>query len=244
MWRGIKAKRELTEKETPTPQIVWGDLFLLLLTRYFLWHQCDISVTYFVTFVTFVWRLCDAEFFSGVKTVWHLCDIWACNLYFFGYKKGVTHVTFLEFNSIKMEMEFRTQGELLEYLGKYNDRNLIKRMEKRGEVRRWEWVYYLIVKDGDEEEKPDLKFISRVMWEKVLDHGEINRLNEEIEWLKSDLDFQISENGKLEAKVKRYQDAIRNSFYYINDTLHKKIDWPTYKATIKLEWDLPWEDNQ
>ena len=117
-------------------------------------------------------------------------------------------------------------------------------MEKRGEVRRWEWVYYLIVKDGDEEEKPDLKFISRVMWEKVLDHGEINRLNEEIEWLKSDLDFQISENGKLEAKVKRYQDAIRNSFYYINDTLHKKIDWPTYKATIKLEWDLPWEDNQ
>ena len=142
-----------------------------------------------------------------------------------------------------MEMEFRTQGELLEYLGKYNDRNLIKRMEKRGEVRRWEWVYYLIVKD-EEEEKPDLKFISKAMWEKVLAHGEINRLNEEIEWLKSDLDFQISENGKLEEKVKRYQDAIRNSYYYINNVLKRKIDWPTYKATIKLEWDLPWEDNQ
>lgn len=142
-----------------------------------------------------------------------------------------------------MEMEFRTQGELLEYLGKYNDRNLIKRMEKRGEVKRWEWVYYLIVKDG-EEEKPDLKFISKVMGEKVLDHGEINRLNEKIEWLKSDLAFQISENGKLEAKVKRYQEAIRNSYYYINNVLKRKIDWPTYKATIKLEWDLPWEDNQ
>jgi len=140
-----------------------------------------------------------------------------------------------------MEMGFRTQGELLEYLGKCNDRNLIKRMEKRGEVRRWEWVYYLEVKD---EEKPDLKFISRVMGEKVLDHGEINRLNEEIEWLKSDLDFQISENGKLEAKVKRYQEAIRNSYYYINNVLKRKIDWPTYKATIKLEGDLPWEDNQ
>lgn len=142
-----------------------------------------------------------------------------------------------------MEMEFRTQGELLEYLGKCNDRNLIKRMEKRGEVRRWEWVYYLIVKD-EEEEKPDLKFISKAMGEKVLAHGEINKLNEEIDWLKSDLDFQISENGRLEEKVKRYQDAIRNSYYYINNVLKRKIDWPTYKATIKLEGDLPWEDNQ
>lgn len=112
-----------------------------------------------------------------------------------------------------MEMEFRTQGELLEYLGKYNDRNLIKRMEKRGEVRRWEWVYYLVVKD-EKEEKPDLKFISKVMGEKVLDHGEIVRLNEELEkykvWLdqanKAYDDLVAEKEKELQSITKRCRD--------------------------------------
>lgn len=101
-----------------------------------------------------------------------------------------------------MEMEFRTQWEILEYLGKSNDRNLIKRMEKRGEVRRWDWVYYLEVKDGEKEkeEKVDLKFISKAMWEKVLAHGEIARLNEELEKYKEWLDEANAAYEKLEAE--------------------------------------------
>ena len=145
-----------------------------------------------------------------------------------------------------MEMEFSTQGELLEYLGKYNDRNLIKRMEKRGEVRRWEWVYYLIVKDEEkrEERVDDLKFISKAD-EKVLDHGEIRRLEEEIEWLKSDLDFQIGENERLERKVLMYQEAIRNCYRWAKDVKKDRTPWPEFKKDVlMLEEDLPWEDNQ
>lgn len=151
-------------------------------------------------------------------------------------------------------MEFTTQAELLEHLGKNpNDRSLVQRMIARGEVVK-EWGVYVIV-DKDiiirelkeeikELKKSDTKFVSKAMWEKVLAHGEIRWLEEKIKGLESDLDFQISENERLEAKVKRYQGSIRNSYYYINDTLHKKIDRPTYKAVIKLEWNLPWEDNQ
>jgi guanylate kinase len=79
---------------------------------------------------------------------------------------------------------------------------------------------------------------------KDVKRDDIEELEERIKWLESDLDFQISENERLEAKVKRYQDSIRNSYYYINDTLHKKVNRPDYKAIIKLEWMLPWEDNQ
>lgn len=151
-------------------------------------------------------------------------------------------------------MEFTTQAELLEHLGKNpNDRSLVQRMIARGEVVK-EWGMYIIVdkdiiirelkEEIEELKKSDTKFVSKAMWEKVLAHGEIRWLEEKIKELESDLEFQISENERLEAKVKRYQDSIRNSYYYINDTLHKKVNRPDYKAIIKLEWTLPWEDNQ
>jgi len=39
-------------------------------------------------------------------------------------------------------MQFRTQRELLEYLGKCpNDRNLVQRMIARGDVHKEEWMY-------------------------------------------------------------------------------------------------------
>ena len=153
-------------------------------------------------------------------------------------------------------MEFTTQAELLEHLGKNpNDRSLVQRMIARWEVVK-EWGMYVIV-DKDiiirelkeeikELKKSEPKCVKTVVEEVIKDvkRDDIEELEERIKWLESDLEFQISENERLEAKVKRYQDSIRNSFYYINDTLHKKVDWPTYKAVIKLEWMLPWEDNQ
>lgn len=149
---------------------------------------------------------------------------------------------------------FSTKKEFLEYLGKNpDDRKLVDRMIHDWRACMRDWMYYLISKDEiihelEEEikelKKHDTKFVSKAMWEKVLAHGEIRWLEEKIKELESDLDFQISENERLEAKVKRYQDSIRNSYYYINDTLHKKVNRPDYKAIIKLEWMLPWEDNQ
>ena len=153
-------------------------------------------------------------------------------------------------------MEFATQAELLEHLGKNpNDRSLVQRMMARGEVIK-EWGMYVIVdkdiiiKELKEEikelKKSEPKCVKTVVEEVIKDvkRDDIEELEKKIKELESDLEFQISENERLEAKVKRYQNSIRNSYYYINDTLHKKVNRPDYKAIIKLEWMLPWEDNQ
>ena len=152
-------------------------------------------------------------------------------------------------------MEFTTQAELLEHLGKNpNDRSLVQRMIARGEVVK-EWGMYVIVdkdiiikelKEEIKRLKSEPKCVKTVVEEVIKDvkRDDIEELEKKIKELESDLDFQISENERLEAKVKRYQNSIRNSYYYINDTLHKKVNRPDYKAIIKLEWTLPWEDNQ
>lgn len=152
-------------------------------------------------------------------------------------------------------MEFATQAELLEHLGKNpNDRSLVQRMMARGEVVK-EWGVYVIVdkdiiikelKEEIKRLKSEPKCVKTVVEEVIKDvkRDDIEELEKKIKELESDLDFQISENERLEAKVKRYQNSIRNSYYYINDTLHKKVNRPDYKAIIKLEWTLPWEDNQ
>ena len=151
-------------------------------------------------------------------------------------------------------MEFTSQKDLLEYLGKNpNDRNLVKRKMRKGEVRMEDGMYILVDKDSIihelEEEIKRLKSLKEGEGKNTLCSENATRsadatLERKIKELESDLDFQISENERLEAKVKRYQDSIRNSYYYINDTLHKKVNRPDYKAIIKLEWTLPWEDNQ
>lgn len=50
-------------------------------------------------------------------------------------------------------MEFETQKQLLEYLGKNgNDRSLVQRMMIRGEVYKENWMYILVDKDKKIEE--------------------------------------------------------------------------------------------
>lgn len=158
-------------------------------------------------------------------------------------------------------MEFETQKALLEYLGKCpDDRKLVKRMIGRGEVYKKDGMYYLVdnfkkkatwdlydeireLKDRVKElEKSDLEFAKPR--ETRVYNVDVERLEEQIRELNSDLDFQIKENEKLEADKKRYQNSIRESFYFVNDVCKYKIDWYKYKATIKLEWDIEWEDNQ
>ena len=90
-------------------------------------------------------------------------------------------------------MEFETKKALLEYLGKDpNDRKLVDRMIARWDVYMEDGMYYLVDKEDIHvlreeneklkkklEENSDLKFISKAMGEKVLDHGEIKRLEDE-----------------------------------------------------------------
>lgn len=145
-------------------------------------------------------------------------------------------------------MEFETQRALLEYLGKNpNDRNLVQRMIAKGKVYKDNGMYVLVDRgslldevirlreDVKELKKSEPKQSEELNAKNFEDTATIIKLNDKIKELESDLEYQISENERLEAKVKRYQDSIRNSYYYINDTLHKKIDRPTYKAVIKLE---------
>ena len=102
-------------------------------------------------------------------------------------------------------------------------------------------MYYIVDKDVIIEElKKEIKSLKEGEGKNTLCSENATRsadatLERKIKELESDLDFQISENERLEAKVKRYQDSIRNSYYYINDTLHKKVNRPDYKAIIKLE---------
>lgn len=146
---------------------------------------------------------------------------------------------------------YETKKALLERLGKNpKDNKLVDRMLLDWRVELREWMYYIVDKDAIIEElKKEIKNLKGGEGKNTLYSENATRstdatLEKKIKELESDLDFQISENERLEAKVKRYQDSIRNSYYYINDTLHKKVNRPDYKAIIKLEWMLPWEDNQ
>ena len=86
-------------------------------------------------------------------------------------------------------MEFETQRELLAYLGKCeNDRNLVQRMIKRGEVYKRDWIYYLV--DW---------FKKKSVWRL---YDEIRELREEVNELKkSDSKWTISSAELEEAKI-------------------------------------------
>ena len=153
---------------------------------------------------------------------------------------------------------FETKKALLEYLGKNpKDNKLVDRMMLRGEVYLEGGMFYL-ADGGDvntlrervaelEKKLKEAEIVPPIdlpQYAEELKSVEVKMSENRIKELESDVEYLNKEYEKMGAKIKKYQAAIRNSFYYINDTLHKKIDWPTYKATIKLEWDLPWEDNQ
>lgn len=150
---------------------------------------------------------------------------------------------------------YLTKGDMLESQGKSRaDVRWVDRQIAKGIVSHNENGFYFVMEYLIEEnealkkelEKSEPKCVKTAVEAVIKDikRDDIEELEKKIKELESDLDFQISENERLEAKVKRYQNSIRNSYYYINDTLHKKVNRPDYKAIIKLEWTLPWEDNQ
>lgn len=68
---------------------------------------------------------------------------------------------------------------------------------------------------------------------------------EKLKELESDLEFQMGENEKLEAKVERYQEYIRNCYRWVQGVKKDKTPRPIFKKEVlKMEDEIAWEDNQ
>lgn len=101
-------------------------------------------------------------------------------------------------------MGFASQKDLLEYLGKNpNDRNLVKRKMRKGEVRMEDGMYILVDKDSIihelEEEIKRLKSEPKQVVES--DSWEIEKIKEELEEAKVNCDY-------WEKKCYRYADYL------------------------------------
>lgn len=118
-------------------------------------------------------------------------------------------------------MEFATQAELLEHLGKNpNDRSLVQRMMARGEVIK-EWDMYVIV-DKDiiiKELKEEIKELKKSEPKQVVesDSWEIEKINEELEEAKVNCDY-------WEKKCYRYADYLEKVISVTYDRI-KPVLW-------------------
>lgn len=157
-------------------------------------------------------------------------------------------------------MEFTTQRELLEYLGKNpDDRNLVQRLIIKGDVVRENGMYMLVDKDAIIEElREKIIFLEKERsknvtnegnnWDVVCDENVTqgnNALLEKVKELESDLEYVNWEYEKMEEKLINYQEAIRNCYKWARDVKKDKTPRPSFKKDIlKLEEDIKWEDNQ
>lgn len=142
-----------------------------------------------------------------------------------------------------MSMEFGTQRELLEYLWKnVNDRSLVQRLIAQWRVVR-EWgKYILLSKEGLIEEVNRLKEENYKLKEELFKKDGV--WENEAFGNDGDLEFQIKENEKLEKQILVYQNAIKESYYYVNSISKAKITRPDYKDKIKLKLDVSGEYDQ
>lgn len=109
-------------------------------------------------------------------------------------------------------MEFQTQKELLEYLGKNpNDRNLVKRMMRNGDVDYHDGMWYLIDKD----------LMIKELQEKVVE------LQEEVKRLKK-------EEKSEQVNAKNFEDTAK--IIKLNDELYEaKVQWEYYENLYNEE---------
>ena len=114
-------------------------------------------------------------------------------------------------------------------------------MMERGEVRKEDWMYCL---DGEEEKSEWVLKVSNDAHVAFLDASnklEASRIKE----LEADVEYLNKEYEKMEAKLLNYQEAIRRCYLWARNVKKDKTPWPEFKKEIlKLEEDLPWEDNQ
>ena len=134
---------------------------------------------------------------------------------------------------------FQNQKEILEYLGKNpNDRNLIARMIRKGEIKKTDDWYELLPK-VDDGELAELKVKNEELEKKV------KRQQDEIEMLKEVLSNEQqtdAEEAKIqreyrEAKANRYQKAmnlvIRTTYNVIKPKLGNRLeDYDEFRDSI------------
>lgn len=100
-------------------------------------------------------------------------------------------------------MQFRTQEELLRYLGKSNDRNLIKRMIARGEIWRENWMYCI---DWEWEER--IEVVPHYF--NTEDNAIVLKNSEEVAKLKEELEEAKVNAEYWEKECRRYWRLINN----------------------------------
>lgn len=134
---------------------------------------------------------------------------------------------------------FQNQKEILEYLGKnLNDRNLIGRMIRKGEIKKTDDGYELLPK-VDDVELAELKAKNEELEKKV------KRQQDEIEMLKevlsneqqTDADEAKIQREYREAKANRYQKAmnlvIRTTYNVIKPKLGNRLeDYDEFRDSI------------
>lgn len=133
-------------------------------------------------------------------------------------------------------MEFRTQAELLEYLGKNpNDRRLVQRMVSRGEIVKEGGMYKLVNKD--EEIK---KLEERIFFlENECSKNTTNNLESELRDAQNDLKFQISEYERLQHKMEK---SLRKCYDFM---LEKKLfteERNPFSSFVKWAEDVSMDD--
>ena len=137
-------------------------------------------------------------------------------------------------------MWYRTKKEILEHLGKDGkDVRYLDRAVASGEIIVRDRMYIVSREYIEELEKNQT--INPVSEPKV----DKNDNQEKIAELESDLNFQISENEKLEKKVATFQECIRNCYRWAQNVKKDKTPRPEFKEKVlKLNDNLPGEDNQ
>ena len=108
-------------------------------------------------------------------------------------------------------LDFDTQEQVLNHLGKKNDRNLIKRMLKDGRLSKRDGRYYL----NEELEKPNSKNIA--------DTAKILELSSEIDRLKE-------ENRALKMINEKYKksEPVEDLYYHLKFFYEKFMEWKKF----------------
>ena len=145
-------------------------------------------------------------------------------------------------------MEFNTQAEVLEYIGKNpNDRSLIQRMIIRWELAKKDWKYYLVDKDTRIKELEKELNMYKECYNKNAD--DYNRLLEKYEackntvsstpapsWDMSDLEYLNNEYIKLEESRK---ESLRKCYEFM---VGKKIFDKEKNPFEDFFYRATWED--
>lgn len=123
-------------------------------------------------------------------------------------------------------MEFSTQRELLEYLGKCpEDRSLVQRMMIRGEVFKENGMYYLVNKD---EKIKELEILVAKLRSEITTMRESN-------WDLEEAKIQWEYYKKLyNEEVADKQNRIRKCFRWIKQ-VKPKADWDEFRDWVM--WD-------